>query len=75
MGQSADQLMVEYHDREWGVPVHEDRKHFEFLVLEGGPGRAQLGDCPQEGGGVSPCFQRLRSGASGSITRRNGSKH
>lgn len=30
-----DPLMVEYHDREWGVPVHEDRKHFEFLILEG----------------------------------------
>jgi DNA-3-methyladenine glycosylase I len=29
-----DPLMLEYHDREWGVPVHEDRKHFEFLVLE-----------------------------------------
>ena len=27
-------LMVEYHDREWGVPLHEDRGHFEFLVLE-----------------------------------------
>ncbi len=27
-------LMREYHDREWGVPVHNDRKHFEFLVLE-----------------------------------------
>jgi DNA-3-methyladenine glycosylase I len=27
-------LLVEYHDREWGVPVHNDRKHFEFLVLE-----------------------------------------
>src|SRR6266508_3706867 len=27
-------LMIEYHDREWGVPVHDDRKHFEFLVLE-----------------------------------------
>jgi DNA-3-methyladenine glycosylase I len=27
--------MVEYHDREWGVPVHDDRTHFEFLVLEG----------------------------------------
>ena len=26
--------MVEYHDREWGVPVHDDRQHFEFLVLE-----------------------------------------
>jgi DNA-3-methyladenine glycosylase I len=30
----ADPLMLEYHDREWGVPVHDDRKHFEFLVLE-----------------------------------------
>src|SRR6266852_1931140 len=29
-----DPLMLQYHDREWGVPVHEDRKHFEFLVLE-----------------------------------------
>jgi DNA-3-methyladenine glycosylase I len=28
-------LMREYHDREWGVPVHDDRTHFEFLVLEG----------------------------------------
>jgi DNA-3-methyladenine glycosylase I len=27
-------LMVQYHDREWGVPVNDDRKHFEFLVLE-----------------------------------------
>ena len=27
--------MLEYHDREWGVPVHDDRRHFEFLILEG----------------------------------------
>jgi DNA-3-methyladenine glycosylase I len=27
--------MREYHDREWGTPVHDDRRHFEFLVLEG----------------------------------------
>lgn len=26
---------VKYHDQEWGVPVHDDRKHFEFLILEG----------------------------------------
>ena len=31
---SDNPLMLEYHDREWGVPVHDDRKHFEFLVLE-----------------------------------------
>jgi DNA-3-methyladenine glycosylase I len=30
-----DRLMLQYHDREWGVPVHDDGKHFEFLVLEG----------------------------------------
>ena len=27
-------LLAEYHDREWGVPVHDDRKLFEFLVLD-----------------------------------------
>jgi len=30
-----DPMMVDYHDLEWGVPVHDDRRHFEFLVLEG----------------------------------------
>jgi len=30
-----DPLMTQYHDTEWGVPVHDDRKIFEFLVLEG----------------------------------------
>jgi len=31
----GDPLLVDYHDREWGVPVHDDRLLFEFLVLEG----------------------------------------
>jgi DNA-3-methyladenine glycosylase I len=30
-----DPLMMEYHDSEWGVPLHDDRKLFEFLILEG----------------------------------------
>lgn len=30
-----DPLMMEYHDKEWGVPAHEDVKLFEFLILEG----------------------------------------
>jgi DNA-3-methyladenine glycosylase I len=30
-----DPLYVRYHDREWGVPLHDDRRLFEFLVLEG----------------------------------------
>ena len=32
--QAGNQLYLDYHDIEWGVPVHDDRKHFEFLILE-----------------------------------------
>jgi DNA-3-methyladenine glycosylase I len=31
----SDPLYVAYHDQEWGVPVHDDRLMFEFLILEG----------------------------------------
>ena len=34
-----DPLYIQYHDREWGVPVHDDHKLFEFLILDG----AQVG--------------------------------
>ncbi len=30
----ADEMYIKYHDDEWGVPVHDDLKHFEFLILE-----------------------------------------
>ena len=30
-----DPLYIKYHDKEWGVPVHKDKKLFEFLLLEG----------------------------------------
>ncbi|MCF6336073.1 MAG: DNA-3-methyladenine glycosylase I [Spirochaetales bacterium] len=26
---------IKYHDEEWGVPVHDDKRHFEFMILEG----------------------------------------
>jgi DNA-3-methyladenine glycosylase I len=32
---TPDPLMEAYHDTEWGVPIHDDRRHFEFLILEG----------------------------------------
>ena len=32
---SDDKLMIKYHDKEWGVPLHNDRRLFEFLILEG----------------------------------------
>ena len=30
-----DPLFIQYHDLEWGLPVHDDRVLFEFLILEG----------------------------------------
>ena len=32
---ATGEWLAPYHDTEWGVPVHDDRRHFEFLVLEG----------------------------------------
>jgi DNA-3-methyladenine glycosylase I len=32
---AANDLSIRYHDEEWGVPLHDDRRLFEFLVLEG----------------------------------------
>ena len=31
----ADPLLLKYHDKEWGTPIHNDKKLFEFLILEG----------------------------------------
>src|SRR5438034_10730145 len=32
---AKSEINIRYHDEEWGVPVHEDRRLFEFLILEG----------------------------------------
>ena len=32
---ASTELSIRYHDEEWGVPVHDDRTLFEFLILEG----------------------------------------
>lgn len=32
---TSNEIMIKYHDEEWGVPLHDDQKLFEFLVLEG----------------------------------------
>lgn len=34
-GWAKNDLSIRYHDEEWGVPVHDDRRWFEFLILEG----------------------------------------
>jgi len=32
---TGDKLLIKYHNKEWGVPIHNDKKLFEFLILEG----------------------------------------
>jgi len=33
--EEKETLMIKYHDEEWGVPVHDDKLHFEYLILDG----------------------------------------
>ena len=34
-GWATNELFHKYHDEEWGLPIHDDKTHFEFLILEG----------------------------------------
>jgi hypothetical protein len=44
---SDDPLYQAYHDKEWGVPIHDDRLLFEFLILEGAQaGLSWYSQCP-----------------------------
>ena len=55
---------IRYHDEEWGVPVHDDRRLFEMLILEGLPGRAFVGVRAEQAGGFPPGVRRFRLGQS-----------
>jgi DNA-3-methyladenine glycosylase I len=52
-----DPLMISYHDEEWGVPVHDDRKLFEFLVLEGAQAGLSWRTVLRKRGGYRRAFQ------------------
>ena len=48
--------MWAYHDLEWGVPVHDDRKHFEFIVLEGAQAGLSWSTILNKRDGYRRCF-------------------
>jgi DNA-3-methyladenine glycosylase I len=52
---TSDEVYIEYHDKEWGVPVHDDQKLFEFIVLES----FQLADDTEEAGEFQKGFCRV----------------
>lgn len=58
-----------YHDGEWGVPVHDDRRLFEFLILEGAQGRAQLDHDSEQTGELSEGARRISRGEDRALRR------
>ena len=57
-----DPVYVRYHDEEWGVPVRDDRVHFEFLVLESAQAGLELVDDPAQAGALPRASRGLRRG-------------
>jgi len=55
----SDPVMRAYHDREWGVPVRDDRKHFEFLLLEGAQAGLSWATILHRREGYARAFQRF----------------
>jgi hypothetical protein len=53
-GWAKGEQYIRYHDEEWGVPVHDDRTLFEFLILEGASGGLELEHDPQQARELSP---------------------
>ncbi len=47
---------IKYHDEEWGVPVHDDRTHFEFLILEGAQAGLSWATVLKKREGYRKCF-------------------
>ncbi len=37
-----DEHYIKYHDEKWGIPVHDDKVHFQYLALEAGTSRFEL---------------------------------
>ncbi|HTU37611.1 MAG TPA: DNA-3-methyladenine glycosylase I [Acidimicrobiales bacterium] len=56
-----DPEMVTYHDTEWGVPVHDDDAHFEFLVLEGAQAGLSWSTILKRRGGYRKAFAEFEA--------------
>ena len=60
---------IAYHDQEWGVPVHDDRKLFEFLILEGAQAGLSWIDDSQETGELSESVRWFSRGKDRALRR------
>ena len=57
-------LMIEYHDKEWGTPLHDDQKHFEFIILDGAQAGLSWSTVLNKRENYRRAFEKDRSGRS-----------
>ena len=62
------ELERSYHDREWGVPVHDDRRLFEFLILEGAQAGSSWSTVLRKREGYRKAFRNFDAGAVSGFT-------
>ena len=70
----SDPAMVAYHDTEWGVPVHDDPTHFEFLVLEGAQAGLSWSTILKRRAGYRKAFAGFDARQGGALHARPGSR-
>ena len=56
---STDSLLLRYHDEEWGVPVHDDQRLFEMLILESFQAGLSWACVLNKREAFPPCFRRF----------------
>jgi DNA-3-methyladenine glycosylase I len=64
------ELYIRYHDEEWGVPVHDDRVHFEFLILEGAQAGLSWSTVLNKRGGYRKHFAEFDPGKVARFTQK-----
>ncbi len=62
-GWARNELAIRYHDEEWGVPVHDDRRWFEFVTLEGAQAGLSWDTILRKREAYRRAFQGFRAGA------------
>jgi DNA-3-methyladenine glycosylase I len=64
------ELYMRYHDEEWGVPVHDDKTHFEFLILEGAQAGLSWSTVLNKRGGYRKNFAEFDPGKVAAFTQK-----
>ena len=68
-GWARNELAISYHDEEWGVPVHDDRRWFEFITLEGAQAGLSWDTILRKRDAYRSAFNGIRSRASCEVRR------